>query len=374
MEYNNLFTLFETVQAPPIVTEKVKKARQQYRDLMNDTLDIYSIIPGGINPEDWARNTLEFQEQFSDDRAQAPDFLRDNLNESNDSSTVAQRAIDFAKQFIGSKYTWGGSNPNTGFDCSGLGYYSFAQFGVKLPRTASEMAKVGIEVPIDQVQKGDFIVTKSSGPSGHHIVWVTGRDENGNIKVIEARDRKQGVIESTFSNFKNIKAVRRITDSAMQDQFFRIKNTPPFGSRENYVKSMYRYLYSALQKQGLDGAIWAPILVAQTAVESGWGNEFSRRNNNYAGIKGKGNEKVSTKEYVPGRGYIATRSNFKSYPTITAFADDFVSKLKNKFKAFNGGPSQYLFNIKTHNYFTASLSDYSKAFNSALKEVQKILS
>lgn len=150
--------------------------------------------------------------------------------------------------------------------------------------------------------------------------------------------------------------------------------TKPFGSKENYVRTMYPYIYKALQDNGLDADKWAPLLVAQTALESGWGNDFSRRNNNYAGIKGKGSGATATKEFIPGKGYVTIKDSFKSYPSIAAFADDFVKKLKNRFNAFKGGPSEYLSNIKSKGYFTAPLSDYSKIFNVCLKTVNNSLS
>ena len=146
-----------------------------------------------------------------------------------------------------------------------------------------------------------------------------------------------------------------------------------FDGKEGYVKTMYQYLYNALEDNGIDGATWAPVLVAHTSIESGWGNKFSRENNNFGGIKGKGSKVVSTKEWSPSKGYYTIKDTFKSYPSIQAFADDYVKKLKNKFKAFNGTPTDYLRNIRKHGYFTASLSDYEKMMNSRLKIVNTLL-
>lgn len=151
------------------------------------------------------------------------------------------------------------------------------------------------------------------------------------------------------------------------------KQITSFKDKKDYAKTMYQYLHKALEDNGISGDTWAPILTAQTAFESGWGNKFSRENNNFAGIKGKGSGLVTTKEWSPSRGYYTIKSSFKSYPSIQDFADDYVKKLKNKFNAFNGTPSDYLRNIRNKGYFTASLSDYSRSFNSILKTINTLL-
>lgn len=152
-------------------------------------------------------------------------------------------------------------------------------------------------------------------------------------------------------------------------------NVESFKSKEEYVQTISPYIYQALQDNGLDADLWTPIVVAQTAVESGWGNEFSRRNHNYGGIKGKGSGRVDTKEYNPETGeYYTIQDEFKKYNSMEDFADDFVKRLKNRFNAFNNSPAEYVQNIKNKGYFTAPLSDYQNLIDSTLQEVNKYLS
>ncbi|MFW2551549.1 NlpC/P60 family protein, partial [Klebsiella pneumoniae] len=47
-------------------------------------------------------------------------------------SVEGKQIADFALQFVGYNYCWGGKSPDTGFDCSGLVYYTYAQFGYTL--------------------------------------------------------------------------------------------------------------------------------------------------------------------------------------------------------------------------------------------------
>lgn len=162
-------------------------------------------------------------------------------------------------------------------------------------------------------------------------------------------------------------------ETSKQQKVSAPKVTTQFGSRKDFVNTLYSHLYKALQENGIDAKTWAPILTAHTSIESGWGNEFSRKNNNFGGIKGKGSGMVKTREYSPERGYYTINDSFKSYASIDDFANDYVKILKNM-GAFNGTPDQYLANLKKHRYFTARLEDYQKMFNSILRTVNSLLS
>lgn len=326
MDYNDLFTVFQTTQAPPIVTDRVKQGIQKYRELMTDAINIPSIMSSSLVPDDWAKSTLEFQEASLNDMN---DLDFSSLNNSNRSSTIAQMAVDFARQFVGSKYTWGGTSPRTGFDCSGLGYYSFAQFGIKLPRTAKEMAKVGQEVPIDQIQKGDFIVTKSSGPSGHHVVWVYDRTPDGTIKVIEAKGKKYGVVESTFTNFKNILSVRRITQDGRDLNFTnnsrRTKGSQRFRTPQEFISTLNNAFTRALIKYGRDPRL-AKLLTAQNIGETGWRGEYVKGDNNYGNITTNGSDwHISSKQ----------GHHWKDFSSIDDYAEYKVKYLDRKFNFYN---------------------------------------
>jgi uncharacterized protein YgiM (DUF1202 family) len=77
---------------------------------------------------------------------------------------LADKLIDFAKSFLGTRYVYGGSSPK-GFDCSGFVSYVFSNFGFSLPRTADEQANVGDAVTRDSLEKGDLVFFKTLGSS-----------------------------------------------------------------------------------------------------------------------------------------------------------------------------------------------------------------
>lgn len=74
---------------------------------------------------------------------------------------------------VGARYTYGGSTPAKGFDCSGLVCWSYGKYGVSMPRTAREQSKVGSSVSKSNLRPGDLVVFKNSG--GMHTGIYTGK-------------------------------------------------------------------------------------------------------------------------------------------------------------------------------------------------------
>jgi cell wall-associated NlpC family hydrolase len=92
----------------------------------------------------------------------------------------ASRVLTTADQYVGTKYTWGGNTPQSGFDCSGFTKYVFAKEGVGLPRTAHEQAKMGRAVPLDfaAFQPGDLLFFAEPSEDISHVAIYVG---NGQI-------------------------------------------------------------------------------------------------------------------------------------------------------------------------------------------------
>ena len=81
-------------------------------------------------------------------------------------------ALAVARAFTGSPYVWGGANPSTGFDCSGLVQWAYAQTGVRLPRTAQQQYDATFRVPLDQLKPGDLVFFANTYPSHERITHV----------------------------------------------------------------------------------------------------------------------------------------------------------------------------------------------------------
>ncbi|MGN6242606.1 MAG: transglycosylase SLT domain-containing protein [Motilibacteraceae bacterium] len=72
--------------------------------------------------------------------------------------TVGQRAADLATGYVGVPYVWGGTDPRTGLDCSGLVQVVFRQLGISLPRVAADQARAGVAVPsLSAAVPGDLL-------------------------------------------------------------------------------------------------------------------------------------------------------------------------------------------------------------------------
>jgi cell wall-associated NlpC family hydrolase len=84
--------------------------------------------------------------------------------------TGAQVVAD-ARKYLGIPYVFGGTNPKTGLDCSGLTQRVYADMGIKLPRTAHEQARVGKAIPsLSQAKPGDLLAFHN--PATHIAIYV----------------------------------------------------------------------------------------------------------------------------------------------------------------------------------------------------------
>lgn len=94
-------------------------------------------------------------------------------------SSAGQAVVDEAKEYLGVPYVWGGTNPKTGLDCSGLVQHVYQKFGIDLPRVSYQQARAGTAVPsLAQAKPGDIL---AFGSPVHHVAIYMG----GN-KMIEA--------------------------------------------------------------------------------------------------------------------------------------------------------------------------------------------
>ena len=90
----------------------------------------------------------------------------------------AQKALDLAMTFLGTPYSWGGTSPLSGFDCSGLIFYVYAQQGVKLPRVAADQARIGQPIrTIQELLPGDAVFFADSSGYIHHMGLYIGKGQ-----------------------------------------------------------------------------------------------------------------------------------------------------------------------------------------------------
>ena len=109
---------------------------------------------------------------------------------------TGREIADFALQFVGYNYRWGGASPATGFDCSGLVYYVYGHYGYELNRVACDQATNGRAVSKDKLQPGDIICFYSGGDYiGHVGIYI------GNNMFVHAANSTSGVITSSLTGY-----------------------------------------------------------------------------------------------------------------------------------------------------------------------------
>ena len=84
-------------------------------------------------------------------------------------SSLALTALKHARAQIGVKYRYGGTNPATGFDCSGLVYYSYSRAGKRLPRSTKGLYKVSRSVEPSELRPGDLVFFKINRRKVSHV-------------------------------------------------------------------------------------------------------------------------------------------------------------------------------------------------------------
>lgn len=123
-------------------------------------------------------------------RAGAATASRDGASANRNGALMAANAA----KYVGYNYSWGGTSPDTGFDCSGLVYFLAKQLGVSLPRTASEMFSAGVAVSKEDLQAGDLVFYNTYGEGASHVGIYDGK---GNF--IHAESQEKGVTVTEFS-------------------------------------------------------------------------------------------------------------------------------------------------------------------------------
>lgn len=120
-------------------------------------------------------------------------------------STVAkgQQVSNYAKQFIGNPYKWGGESLTKGADCSGFTMKVYQHFGYYLPHSSTSQRNYGTAVSWSNKQAGDLICYNAIDGVGHVGIYI------GNNQVVHAGSTATGIHIST-ANYRSVNCVRRI--------------------------------------------------------------------------------------------------------------------------------------------------------------------
>ena len=139
----------------------------------------------------------------SDNTVSAEDYESEQSSDSDSSSSSGSGSgssiVDYATQFVGNPYGWGGTSLTGGADCSGFTQSVYANFGISIPRTSYEQQNAGTEVSYADAQPGDLICY-----GGHVAIYM------GNGRIVHASNSVDGIKISDNAAYRTIVSVRRL--------------------------------------------------------------------------------------------------------------------------------------------------------------------
>ncbi len=113
--------------------------------------------------------------------------------------TVQEQIADYACEFVGNPYVWGGTSLTKGADCSGFIQTLYGEYGIEIPRTADCQYFAATHISEDELQKGDLIFY---GPNvndiGHVAIYL------GDGKIVHAKGKAYGIVISDDYKYAHV--------------------------------------------------------------------------------------------------------------------------------------------------------------------------
>ena len=110
--------------------------------------------------------------------------------------------LEYASQFIGNPYVWGGTSLTNGADCSGFVQKIYKEYGYDLPRTSVQQSNYGTKIPVEDAAPGDLIFYAKDGTIFHVVIYA------GDGKTIEAQTESTGIVTTNVEYGIAVWAVR----------------------------------------------------------------------------------------------------------------------------------------------------------------------
>ena len=105
---------------------------------------------------------------------------------------ISNQVINYAMQFVGGPYVYGGNSLTNGTDCSGFTKLVYANYGVYLPRSAPEQARVGTHIDLNNIMPGDIVVSGYDGVVCLAAIYI------GDEKLVHALNSNVGIVVTSL--------------------------------------------------------------------------------------------------------------------------------------------------------------------------------
>jgi flagellum-specific peptidoglycan hydrolase FlgJ len=183
-------------------------------------------------------------------------------------STVnRQELLQYAEQFLGRPYKWGGEDMWNGVDCSAFAQGVYAHFGYQLPRTSSEQSYTGERIDAANALPGDLVFYAKDGEVYHVMIYY------GNGKAIQAQSEATGIVIADIDYSKVCWACRILPETTTTStQAIDLVEQGRLASAGNHEaqETIIQALVTASENVWDEYGYPRSVLIAQTIRESNW--------------------------------------------------------------------------------------------------------
>lgn len=169
-------------------TEEIRRIKKQ-QELVREKQKKRQEILQKQREAEQRQNTAPAAEQKTEFRAKV---------RSTGGTAFGRSVADYALQFVGNPYVWGGTSLTNGADCSGFTQSVYSHFGVRIPRTSAEQAGFGREIPYEEMEPGDLVCY-----AGHVAMYI------GDGRIVHAASKKSGIKIGDDPAYRPVVSIRR---------------------------------------------------------------------------------------------------------------------------------------------------------------------
>lgn len=194
--------------------EKMDELLVKQETFLGQQLEIESMIASLENAQNEYASQLAFAkkqaEEYKKTIKEQEEIIRQqeggNPNYPGGQNVSGETVVNYALQFVGNPYVWGGNSLTNGCDCSGFVHQVYKHFGYKLVRYSLSFLYEGVPVDREDIMPGDIVVyARNSEGIGHVAIYI------GNGKIVEAQSTKAGITDNRpIDNNRKILGIRRV--------------------------------------------------------------------------------------------------------------------------------------------------------------------
>lgn len=186
------YQIFLNAQAQADAQAQAQQAEAQAQQAQSEadaSADYTESYTEDTYTEDAYTDNTSTEESYTEDISTEDSYTEDTSS----GSSVGQQIVNFACQFVGNPYVWGGTSLTGGADCSGFTQSVMANFGISIPRTAAAQYGSGTPVDLGSIQPGDLLFYEGGGGIGHVTIYM------GGGQVVHASNPGTGITISSYS-------------------------------------------------------------------------------------------------------------------------------------------------------------------------------